>query len=142
MDFQALSSPLQCILLVDDDESTNLLNEMVLEEVGMGGKIHVAYSGKEALEYLHQCLNGTDPTYVLPELIFLDVNMPLMNGFEFMEAFRSLKDPRLEPIKVVILTTSLLLEEYQEQYAHHRISAYRNKPLTCDLALEILESVR
>ena len=142
MDFQTLTSPLQCILLIDDDESTNLLNEMVLEEIGGGEKIHVAYSGKEALEYLQMCLEGTDSSFILPELIFLDVNMPLMNGFEFMEAFRNLNDPRLEPIKVVILTTSLLLEEYQKQYAHHRISAYRNKPLTCDLALEILESVR
>ncbi|MEM9719809.1 MAG: response regulator [Bacteroidota bacterium] len=142
MVIESQSFPLQCILLIDDDESTNMLNEMVLEEVGIGEKIHVAYSGKEALEYLQKCLEGSDTSFVLPELIFLDVNMPLMNGFEFMEAFRKLKDKRLENIKVVILTTSLLLEEYREQYAHHRITAYRNKPLTCDLALEILQSVR
>lgn len=128
---------LNCILLVDDDEPTNILHQLVWEEVGMAEHIQTASSGREALDYLIACRDQKGSQYILPDLILLDVNMPAMNGFEFLDAFRRLPRFHDENIKVVLLTTSLLLEDYRQNYASLGITSYRNKPLTTELAMEI-----
>ena len=127
----------KCILLVDDDEPTNILHQLIWEETGVVEEIRLAYSGREALEYLKCCRENQDSFYILPDIILLDVNMPLMNGFEFLRTFRQLPGFPQEQIKVVILTTSLLLKEYQQEYKDLRVNCYCNKPLTSELAMEI-----
>ena len=128
---------LNCILLVDDDEPTNILHQLVWEEIGLVEHIQTASSGREALDYLIACRDRIGHHFILPDLILLDVNMPAMNGFEFLEAFRRLPGFHEEDIKVVLLTTSLLLEDYRQNYASLGITSYRNKPLTTELAMEI-----
>ena len=128
---------LNCILLVDDDEPTNILHQLVWEEIGVVEHIQIASSGKEALDYLIACRDHPGSQYILPDLILLDVNMPAMNGFEFLDAFRRISGFHNENIKVVLLTTSLLLEDYKQNYASLGITSYRSKPLTTELAIEI-----
>lgn len=65
-------------LLVDDDETTNFVNEMLLKDMGVTEQILTAHNGQEALELiLERCENNE-----CPSLILLDINMPVMNGFE------------------------------------------------------------
>ena len=84
-----MKTKLNCILLVDDDEPTNFLNQMVIEELDIAEQIRVAQNGQEALTYLKKTGIG-DENFPLPDLILLDINMPAMNGWEFLERYRKL----------------------------------------------------
>ena len=88
---------LSCVLIVDDSEGDQYLCKYLLEEEFSGVKVLQAYDGQEALEVL----NKTDHS---PNLIILDINMPRMNGIEFLDELR--KDDDLKDAKVFILTVS------------------------------------
>lgn len=74
------------ILLVDDDPITNYMNSRLLQSLGVADHIEVTTNGAEALAFL-ESERGQGPHK--PSLIFLDINMPVMDGFEFLEAYRS-----------------------------------------------------
>lgn len=77
-----------CILLVDDDSTTNYLNRKLLEKLAITDRVVVALNGHEALTVLATECPEASPSS--PALIFLDINMPLMKGFEFLEAYQQL----------------------------------------------------
>ena len=96
---------LAAILLVDDDPTSNYLHQLLLEELAVADQLLVATNGAEALHIL---------THVLPPataagsvLVLLDVNMPVMNGLEFLEAYQQLPPDRRQAVVIVMLTTSL-----------------------------------
>ncbi|WP_315814045.1 response regulator [Paraflavitalea speifideaquila] len=131
---------LDCVLLIDDDEPTNFLNKMIIEETGMVKEVKVAQSAREALEYL----SGKQQTVVsgqlsTPELILLDINMPAMDGWEFLERYDKLSPELKASIIVVMLTTSFNPEDELKASRISYISSFRNKPLTQEIVLGILE---
>jgi CheY-like chemotaxis protein len=110
------------ILLVDDDELDVISVERTLQKLDTEYELYKAYNGKEALALLAS-QGGT----FMPEVILLDLNMPKMNGLEFLSAMR--KDKRFSEIKVFIMTTSASNSDRQtaEQLG---ISGYIIKPLS------------
>ena len=95
---------LAAILLVDDDSTTNYLNQLLLQELAVADQLLVAKNGAEALHILTHVL---PPAAAGPVLVLLDVNMPVMNGIEFLEAFQQLPPDRRQAVVIVMLTTSL-----------------------------------
>ncbi|HKZ68293.1 MAG TPA: response regulator [Chitinophagaceae bacterium] len=87
------------ILLVEDDELDIISVQRTLKKLDTAYELHTAYNGKEALEILTR---PADP--ILPDVILLDLNMPKMNGIEFLKIIRN--DPKFKGIKVFIMTTS------------------------------------
>src|ERR1700760_672074 len=122
-----MSTQLNCILLIDDDEPTNFLNRLTLEQVGCTREIRVAQSGQEALHYLSSCGSAPPPR---PDLIFLDINMPAMDGWEFLEKYRSLPPERKADIVLIMLTTSLNPDDERRTKAIPDVSGFENKPLS------------
>jgi CheY-like chemotaxis protein len=116
---------LECILLIDDDEPTNYLNKMTLEQMGCTRHIRVAQGGKAALEYLRS-------GHPRPDLIFLDINMPAMDGWEFLEEYKKLPEERKADIVLIMLTTSLNPDDEIKTRAIPEISGFENKPLKQD----------
>ena len=96
---------LAAILLVDDDSTTNYLNQLLLQELAVADQLLVAKNGAEALHILTHVLPPADAAG--PVLVLLDVNMPVMNGIEFLEAFQQLPPDRRQAVVIVMLTTSL-----------------------------------
>ena len=92
---------LPTILLVDDDDTTNFLNEHLLRRLNVTDHVHVAYSGEQALALL------TQPPPYEPALLLLDVNMPGMDGIEFLEAFQRLPEAQQAATVIIMLTTSM-----------------------------------
>jgi len=91
-----MKKKLSCVLLVDDDEPTNFLNRIILEEAGCAERIEVAQSGQAALSYLQKAgeHGPGGVVYPNPSLIFLDINMPAMDGWEFLSRYKTLTMPK------------------------------------------------
>jgi CheY-like chemotaxis protein len=115
------------ILLVEDDDVDVENVERAFEENGISNPLHVARNGLEALRLLRS--NGAGEPCgqgPRPGLILLDINMPIMNGFEFLAEIK--RDPALRSIPVVVLTTS---QEESDRHLsfQHSVAGYIIKPV-------------
>ncbi len=123
---------LSCVLLVDDDEPTNFLNRVILEEAGCAERIEVAQSGQAALDYLQKAgePGRRGVLYPIPSLIFLDINMPAMDGWEFLNRYDSLRPAQKSGIIIIMLTTSLNPEDELKARTLTAVAGFQGKPLT------------
>lgn len=126
---------LNCILLVDDDEGTNFLHKMVLQDADVAENILTALNGEQALEII----NNVGNKYPQPELIFLDINMPKMNGWEFLQEYQKLDVSKKNELIIVMLTVSLNPDDEKKASIIPEISGFRNKPLTLEMIERILK---
>lgn len=130
-----MNRKLNCVLLVDDSDSTNYVNEKIVKRADITSKVVAKESGMDALEYLK---TAGDNEY--PELIFLDINMPGMNGWEFLEAYEKLDKRNNGLLVVVMLTTSLNPDDRTKAVRLGYVGDFINKPLNTDKVLEIYET--
>ncbi len=127
---------LKTILLVDDYDADNFIHRLVVERYGCAEHIEVARDGKQAIDYLKSCI---DKDQSLPELIFLDINMPVMNGWEFLEQFHHLRDSKPGGAVVVMLTTSLNPDDRARAESYPEVRSFTYKPLTESRLDELLK---
>jgi CheY-like chemotaxis protein len=121
------------IMLIDDNEIDNLINQKMIEASGIGERIMVHSGAKSALESLRNLEKLTDaPEQLLPELIFLDIDMPIMDGFQFLEEFDRLSDAIKNYTKVVMLTSSMNPQDLSKAKKSVYVKKYLNKPLSQD----------
>jgi len=128
---------LDCVLLVDDDEATNFLNRELIEQHQLAHKVIETFNGQEALDYLEQ--SKDNPDYIRPNLIFLDINMPVMDGFSFMEHYIKLPTELKADIVVMFLTTSDMHEDRSKAVQFDLVRDFYEKPLTIDKLKDILQ---
>ncbi len=124
------------VLLIDDDEPTNFINKKIIESSELVEYIHIAQSGQEALNFLSR-RSEQNERHPLPDLIFLDINMPAMDGWEFLDRYKDLANGKKDSIIIVMLTTSLNPDDEVKARELKQVNAYRNKPLTRQLIGEI-----
>ena len=130
---------LNCILLVDDDEITNFLNKKILENIDAAAHILSVESGEEALDYLERAGKYEYAELPKPDLILLDINMPGIDGFEFMERYKTLTGRQKGDMVIVMLTKTIFQHDEIRASTINDIQAFKYKPLTEDLAREIIE---
>ncbi len=123
------------ILVVDDDSIANFLIERIVQSTGLAGNISKALNGREALTYLKP--NGAPKKK--PQVILLDLNMPLMNGFEFIKAYQELDIEGKEDILIILVTSSDNPSDI-EKAKELGIKYYLTKPLSADTIKSILMS--
>ena len=119
-------------MLIDDDEPTNFLSRLLIEEARCAEHIQVADSGRMALDFLSSGHNS-------PDLIFLDINMPAMNGWEFLEKYRQLDKGKQGKIVIIMLTTSLNPDDKVKAAKIPEISGFENKPLSSELIDRVIK---
>lgn len=128
---------LDLILLVEDDDLVNFYNEFLLKDQGFTKEIAITENGQEALDYLAKCDAG-ESGYKYPDLILLDINMPVMNGFEFMEKYEVREKERRAKALVVMLTTSMHPSDKARAEEFESIHDYLYKPLLSESLAPII----
>lgn len=126
------------VLLIDDDETTNFLHRRVIARTGISADVEVAFDGRAGLAALQRLVDAGDP---LPSLILLDLNMPRMNGFEFLDSYASLPEDVRVGVHVVMVTSSVLSADRTRALEHPLLRGIRSKPLSVPDARELLEGV-
>jgi CheY-like chemotaxis protein len=127
-----MRNKLNCIMLIDDNEDDNFIHQIVLKRADVCHKIQVAESGTEALEYLKK---GKD----IPELIFLDINMPKMNGWEFLEEYKLLNPDQKAEVVVIMLSTSVNPADKEKAHSIEEVRDFKSKPLSREMLDEVLD---
>jgi CheY-like chemotaxis protein len=136
-----MKKKIDCVLLVDDDESDNYYHKRILEKSGIAHRIEIVENGKEALDFLSAAwrCGQTESSGYQPELIFLDINMPVMNGWEFLEEYEKLEEVQKENMIIIMLTNSLNPNDLNRAEKLFGSGCYQYKPLTPEVIGKIMQ---
>ncbi len=129
---------LNTILLIDDDETTNYLNQRLLSRMNTAHDIRVVTNGEEALEYLEKAFSGVEG-YPRPELIFVDIKMSVMDGFEFLEEYQKFDETDKSRTIMMMLTSSASFYDLEKLKQFPEVLKHYSKPLAEADVREILE---
>lgn|SRR2546422_7938172 len=116
------------VLLVDDSSATNFMNRELIRESNFAERVDVAMDGEEALEFLRS--GARDSEFFPPSVILLDINMPKMDGFEFLEACKELPEWQRHSLIIVMLTTSFDPDDRSRAMATGLVRDFQSKPLS------------
>ena len=113
------------IFIIDDEEVSLFLTERMLVNSGVTADIHLFISPEEALDSIKE--RGDES---FPDVILLDLNMPVMNGWEFLEALAPLGEGFRRKCRIYILTSSLDYSDAEEADKHPMIAGLMHKPIS------------
>ncbi len=123
------------ILLVDDDEINNFLSNELIRlyqpNVAIMSMLYVV----EALEYLSQKIIQKQ---ALPEIILVDINMPHLNGWDFMDAFEKMEAEAIKNVRVYVYTSSIYYKDLEKVKSYKSVIKLITKPFTDEMISEIL----
>jgi CheY-like chemotaxis protein len=122
------------VLLVDDDKICNFINQKIIMATGMANNVNISLNGKEAMQTLDSAIAGKS---VMPDVILLDLNMPIMNGFEFIRAYNKMVFPGKDEILIILVTSSIDHGDYQKVISMG-VTNYLHKPITVEDIVRII----
>lgn len=126
------------VMLIDDNEIDNLINQKMIEATNLSEHIYVHSGAKSAIEFLKNVEKLTDfSDKILPNVIFLDIDMPLMDGFQFLDLFNKLNEHTKAHCKIVMLTSSINPQDIDKSKTYSFVKKYINKPLTQQSLLKL-----
>jgi CheY-like chemotaxis protein len=125
-------------MLIDDNEIDNLINQKMIEAANISEHIYTHTGARSAIEFLRNLEKlENESKKVLPEVIFLDIDMPLMDGFQFLDEFDKLSESTKSNCKVVMLTSSINPQDVSKSKKYSYVKKYINKPLSQENLLNL-----
>jgi CheY-like chemotaxis protein len=131
------------ILCVDDDPITLMLCKKVIEKAEFSKEINTANNGEDALTYFDNLKTGIakNPNMILPEFVFLDLNMPVMGGWEFLDIFLKEKYYSYFPnLKVIVLSSTIDPKDIEKSKTYPMVIDFLSKPITKDMLNSLLSN--
>lgn len=126
------------ILIVDDDPVFRLIETKLLEKSYKNLQVGIAENGFEAITLLKQAVKEKQR---VPDLILLDIGMPVMSGWEFMEEFIKIPAEAVQGIQIYVVSSSADQEDKNRRYLYPQIKAYITKPLSMATVKGIFEQL-
>lgn len=126
------------VLLIDDDQVYLFAATKTIEATGLAGTVDVCTNGLDALEYLNRIISSSGK---LPDVIFIDINMPVMDGWEFLEEYKTLSTHINSNIKIYILSSSVDKNDIMRSKEYNSVIDYVVKPVYKEKFSEILQAV-
>lgn len=124
------------ILLVDDDEINNFISVKLIKKTLLNTEISTCLNGKFAIEQLVE-IQERDPNN-LPDYILLDINMPIMNGWEFLDEYQRLNIDPAGKSKIFIISSSVFNNDINKAKSYSLVKDFISKPLSVDKIKEVL----
>lgn len=125
---------LDCICIVDDDEIYTFLLKKTLKKMDICNDISIYINGQEAIESINQLI---DSNQTLPDIILLDINMPLLDGWEFLGEYEKIKDKLKKQIDIYIASSSISTGDINKAKGHNEVVDFLVKPINVDTLLKI-----
>ena len=126
---------IELLALVDDDDTFIFITKKIIEKTNHVKEVKVFNNGLDALNYLKDNLNTQ---YKLPEIIFLDLSMPIMDGWQFLDEFTSIESNNVKKIIIYICSSSISPHDILKAKKISAVSDYIIKPVTKDKFTEII----
>lgn len=130
---------LETILFIDDDLITLMLCKMVISKASFSNEIATAKNGENALKYFDKL--KTTHSIHKPQLIFLDLNMPVMNGWEFLDSFNTDAYAEFHQTKIVILSSTIDPADLERSKKYPMVIEFLSKPITKEMLDYLKEKI-
>lgn len=124
------------VLILDDDDVSNFIYKKIIESSGIANEIVTFQKGRLALEYLIERINVKEG---FPDMIFIDINMPVMNGWDFLDEYKEKVAPKVDKfVFISMLSSSVYKEDIQKAQSYEVVNEYISKPLTQESVAELI----
>ncbi|MFI0430709.1 response regulator [Mariniflexile sp. HMF6888] len=131
-------TPIRTLTLIDDDDIFVFLTKKAIEQTKLVDLIKVFENGLDALNFLKENKHNVD---VLPEIILLDLSMPIMNGWQFLEEYAKLNPTIGKKITIYICSSSISHDDITRAKAINEVSDYIIKPITKDKLIDLIKKL-
>ena len=129
---------LSSILIIDDDPLTSKLHKRLIEGFSVAHQVEIATNGKEAIQLIEHLIQSHNEDKI-PQLIFVDLYMPIMDGYQFLDAYKWLKFNNKESVVLVVLTISFLQKDKKKVKEYQEVREYIEKPITREKMMGLME---
>lgn len=126
------------ILIIDDDEINNFIAAKLIDKIPPKATVSTRLNGQEGIEFIKSCIGNEKQ---LPDIIFLDINMPVMNGWEFLEEFEIIKDKFSKNIIINMLSSSVYNDDISKSQTYSTVNKFISKPLTIEKIKDLYTSL-
>ena len=131
-----MSDPKLNLLVIDDDDINIFIIKKIVEKTGLAIEMIARNNGQQALDYLNETISQKK---ALPRLVLIDINMPVMNGWEFIEAYEELNIE--QKVDMYILSSSVYENDIEKTKGYKAVKGFISKPLSMERLTELIKAI-